>query len=516
MRQRLEFQTSVRVLMFGLATSWSTAAAFAACGMPQVGGGGSGPPSISATETSTAQVLEQIRRRTQVAQEAQPIPVSNTVDVPPATANTAAATSSGSQQAAAQTQAKSQAAQSQAAQSSAAAAKTTQAEPPVSVTKPKSAAKAKTAKVEPQPEPAEPAEQAKPKVSKAQTEPEPVASPDEGYVSLKDGPLEHGVASGLSRTSAVWAQAFADYDRHSNLAPGNQENPTRREFTGGGVFGADWTHVRHAEVVEAVQFGVFAGYSDSRAKFSDTQFTFNDPGTTNLQDTYNRTNSRQDIEGPFVGTYFAYVHDKWTSDVTFKADFFDVDAKSLLIQTTCGTVTDDFGQQSGSASLTDYVIAANESYRHPLSENSWLEPTVGIRFTYSDFGSDPSVTHFVKANTNTLGRLGFEDGDSLRLQIGARYGERWITPNGYHAITTLGAFLYSDVLINGFTFTSPTVGGLAGETVSPVDEGKVRALGQFATKIDAGDGVSYLLQAEVRGGEDVIGFGGQLGVRYEW
>ena len=77
MRQIPDARGSIVILAVGIATSWSVPAALAACGMAAVNGGASGPPSISTTETSTTQVLEQIRRRTQEAQSPQPIPVSN-------------------------------------------------------------------------------------------------------------------------------------------------------------------------------------------------------------------------------------------------------------------------------------------------------------------------------------------------------------------------------------------------------------------------------------------------------
>jgi hypothetical protein len=104
-----------------------------------------------------------------------------------------------------------------------------------------------------------------------------------------------------------------------------------------------------------------------------------------------------------------------------------------------------------------------------------------------------------------------EDGQALRLQAGVRFGDVWMAPGNMLWVTTVGAFLYSDVWVEGFSFVS-TSGGL----VSPVDEGKLRALGEFTTKLAMKDGTSYFLQTQVRGGEDLIGVAGQLGIRYEW
>ena len=496
---------AAHLFVIGLATSWSTTAALAICGMASVGGGGSGPPSISATETSTTQVLEEVRRRTEVAQQQQAIPVSNTSTAPaetpppaasappPAAAEPAKAASNASTAAAAAQAAKPAPKAKAVKQADTSAEDAVEEAAPKSAKKPKAVKQAKAAEPEPEPQP-----------EKYSAHPPSLKD----YGSAED----RSIAGGLSRTTAVWAQGFADYERHANLAPGNQENPTRRSFTGGGLVGADWTEIKHSETPEAFQFGVFSGYSASHTKFSDTSFIANDIAPNPGQATYLRTNNQQDVDGPFVGTYAAYIADKWTFDAAFKADIFDLTQSSHL-QQVCSN--DVMGSQNGSASVTDYVFAANAAYRHDLTGNSWFEPMVGLRYTITDFSSDVSNSVFtgnIPQLPQTPGRLGLEDGTALRLQFGGRYGQKWTTPEGYLWTTTLGAYLYSDVSITGFK----SIAGQTGESVGPVDEGKVRALGQFETHLDVGNGMSYMLRAEVRGGSDVFGVGGQLGIRYEW
>lgn len=469
MRCHIQVRGPFALLAIGLASSWSTTAAFAACGMAAVSGGASGPPSISATETSTTQVLEQIRRRTQDAQTQQAIPVSTTAaDVADAEVAPAA--------------------ESDAAQTSSAAAK--------------------------------PAKKSKPKATGAQStsaasaksyDKEPAMADDYAFAAKTDA------YGGSARTTAVWSQGFLGYDRHKNLAPGNQENPTRTATTGGGMLGADWTHVTQSNGVRAFQYGVFSGYSETRAKKSNTDFEVDEgaasaepptPQTGGGNTSYTRSNNKEDIDGPFVGAYMAYVHNAWTFDTTFKADFFDLNQSSTLTQ-RCG---DDVGQQSGSASVTNYMIAANVSHRYEITGSQWWEPSAGVRYTYTDFGSDPSVSIFQNGGPQPTGRLGLEDGYALRLQFGARLGERVETAQGYVWTTTVGGFLYSDVIVNGFD----SVSGQTGEFVGPVDEGKLRVLGQLETRLNVGNGTTYLFQAEVRGGDDVLGAAGQIGVRYEW
>ena len=507
MRVSIDSRGSITLLALGLATSWSIPAAMAACGMAAVGGGASGPPSISTTETSTTQVLEQIRRRTQEAQSPQPIPVSN--EVAPAPEQSSAPVETAPVEEAAPKAAPKPAPVVAAAP--AVAPKVVKKAPVV-----ESAPEPEVVAPEPKVKAAKPAEAAE--VEPAPVESAPKAKSSRGHApSLKDYAVadETSYVGGISRTTAVWAQGYLGYDRHKNIAPGNQENPTRTAVSGGGLIGADWTHVNRGETINAVQFGVFSGYNETRARLSNTFFAVNEagappdtlPGGGNTN--YFRENNKETIDGPFVGTYMAYVTDQWTFDVAFKADFFDLTQSSTLRQ----RCDDDVGTQNGSASVNNYMIAANAAHRYQIGDdNKWWEPTVGVRYTITEFGSDPSNSVFRDGGVQPTGRLGLEDGTALRLQAGARFGDRVELDGGYVLATTVGAYLYSDVSISGFA----SVAGQTGEAVGPVDEGKVRVLGQLETRLSLGNGLSYMMQAEIRGGGDVIGAAGQLGMRYEW
>ena len=170
------------------------------------------------------QVLEQIRRRTQDLQTPQPIPVADTITTPDATvadtSNEGTATSSAS----ASSQKSSPQGTSQAGSG------TTAKIAKSSAASSKSASKSNTAKF---------------------SHKEPVTDGDYAVSEQSAGD------GGATHTTAVWSQGFLGYDRHSNLAPGNQENPTRTATTGGGLIGADWTHVTRSNGVSAVQYGVF-------------------------------------------------------------------------------------------------------------------------------------------------------------------------------------------------------------------------------------------------------------------
>ena len=56
--------------------------------------------------------------------------------------------------------------------------------------------------------------------------------PDAGY-SLKDAPIGNEAQNG------VWAAVYGAYERHTNLNPGEENNPTRTQYTAGVVSGVD-------------------------------------------------------------------------------------------------------------------------------------------------------------------------------------------------------------------------------------------------------------------------------------
>jgi hypothetical protein len=50
----------------------------------------------------------------------------------------------------------------------------------------------------------------------------------------------------------------------------------------------------------------------------------------------------------------------------------------------------------------------------------------------------------------------------------------------------------------------------------PSDLNRLRLLSIATVNFDYGDGVSSFLEVDARGGENVVGAGGKIGVRYRW
>jgi hypothetical protein len=182
-----------------------------------------------------------------------------------------------------------------------------------------------------------------------------------------------------------------------------------------------------------------------------------------------------------------------------KADFLSISESFTEVLAFNGV---GFGNQliagAGSANVTNFVAASNYQYRFPISAAVWAEPTVGYRYTNSNYDAGATA-------------LGLQDGYDWRVQGGARLGFEsfW---NSVHVTTTITGLAYSDVKIVG----GPIAGGSFAGTILPSDEGKVRGEGIFLANFDYGRGFSTFAQAEVRGGSGLIGGGGRIGARLDF
>ena len=300
-------------------------------------------------------------------------------------------------------------------------------------------------------------------------------APSATYRGLKDDVVEpRGV-----RSYGIWAEGYADYERRDDVRPtdGTPGSQTVKSNSWGVVSGVDHTHLRSPR--EGMLVGALAGYNDTHVRFSGDNVAGGIPPRS------------QDIEGAMLGLYGSYFHRGFAIDVLAKIDVFDFNQR---VDTTCADPV--MIATTGSTDLTNYVIASNIYLRHG-SGHFWLEPTAGFRYVNSDFGSRAPV-------------LGIADGEALRLQAGVRVGSDWMGSDYRLWSVSILAGLYSDVVVNGFTAAGG--GGVTLET----DEGKVRALGQLRAKVTTAHGLSYYGQAEIRGGEDYLGVGGKVGLRYDW
>jgi hypothetical protein len=311
--------------------------------------------------------------------------------------------------------------------------------------------------------------QAQPKRAPRPTAAAPI--PDASYGSLKDGQVE---PLSLQSPYGTWAEGYGDYARRTNLFPGNQSV----SFTSYGVLsGLDHTYLRSPG--EGIMLGGFAGYNEMKGEFSGS-------ATTEAKS--------QDVQGTMLGLYTTYFRGGFAIDLVAKSDLFNLDQVGL--NSDCGR------PGTGSVGFVNYVVASNAYYRRDLGNQIWFEPMMGLRVVQTNFAGG-------------AGALGFKDGNSLRLEGGARIGSDWVSAD--HRLWSLSFFaaIYSDVTVNGYTSPGTVMSGNPTDVLDQ-DAGALRVLGQLRAKVTTVDGFSYYGQAEVRGGENYLGVGGKIGLRYEW
>jgi hypothetical protein len=261
-------------------------------------------------------------------------------------------------------------------------------------------------------------------------------------------------------TYAIWGQGFGDVEWRSGSF--NGADIGRTTTTAGGIGGADVTVTNVFSATDAFVLGALGGFTSARVKNAD--------------------GSTANVDGPGVGAYAIYVNGGFSTDATFKVDFFDLNRSAAGLP--------DLG-----LGLTNFVIADNLNYKFDLKP-WWLEPTVGFSYTSTVWDGASRA-------------LGFEDGHTVRLQGGVRAGTSFDW-NGVVVEPTLTAMAYSDVEIRG-----GTVAVAAGTpALAPTDEGKVFGQGIAKLNFIWNKHLSSYLEGEVRGRDSVLGTAGRLGLRY--
>jgi len=276
---------------------------------------------------------------------------------------------------------------------------------------------------------------------------------------------------------AIWTQVFGDFEKRDHITSSAFNDLGAKTTTWSVISGVDFTFRNVGTGGDVLLLGLLAGYTSSDVHFTNSSTVAH-------------------VTGPSVGAYGVYVRGPFSTDLTFKADLFSLDESfSEIIGTNPPTVN----AGSASVDMTNFIVANNYNYRIPLSAAQWVEPTAGFRFTQTNYGSGAAA-------------LGLADGHIFRVQGGARLGieSDW---NAIHVTTVVTGLAYSDVSITGGTSTTD---GFVNPTIFASDEGKLRGEGIFAVNLDYNNGWSSFALADVRGGQDFFGYGGRLGLRYQW
>ncbi len=321
-------------------------------------------------------------------------------------------------------------------------------------------------------------------------------------------PIEPAVRFG------TWTQVYGDYQERDAAGPGIVNcrcstgtpplslNIESRASTVGFVAGADLTSGGLFSASDGFIAGVTAGYTWSELKLNTTAVSLN-PRAENgfVGDGVSRL--RATLSGPTAGLYATYFNAGFSSDVTVKFDFLTLNETfNDLLASTGGNIP-AFSSFAGAASvsLLNSTVVGNLNYRFDLYPNFWIEPTVGVGYTNSSYGSGAA-------------QLGLADGNLVRVQGGARFGTSTLISNGVLMTTILTGLAYNDVVVQGGFIP---VGSFQGNNLLvQADQGLMRGQGILALNFDFGYGMSSFVQGDVYGGAHLFGGGGRAGIRYQW
>jgi hypothetical protein len=353
-------------------------------------------------------------------------------------------------------------------------------------------------------------------------------------------PIEPGVRFG------TWAQVYGDYQKRDAAGPGILNccasfplgDPSltpinvppqlalkieSRAATVGFVAGADLTSRGLFFANDGFIAGVTAGYTSSVLKLNTVATDVTSPDIQQRVGT-GVSSLRATVSGPTVGGYATYFNGGFSSDFTAKFDFLTLNETFNDLLATTGFATGGSPPPfipfagAGSASLLNSTVVGNFNYRFDLYPNFWIEPTVGVQYTNSSYGSGAA-------------QLGLADGYLVRVQGGARFGTSTLLSNGVLMTTTLTGLAYNDVVVQGgFVpgFASqanvrlvqggsvPVFASQGNNLLVQADQGLMRGQGILALKFDFGNGMSSFVQGDVYGGAHLFGAGGRAGLRYEW
>ena len=209
----------------------------------------------------------------------------------------------------------------------------------------------------------------------------------------------------------VRVEGFGDYDRLTGqgtfscattpgcpLGSNMNLSFTTKATTGGFVAGVDRTYRNFGPWGGTLITGILTGYLSSNFSSSATS----SPATAAAVGTgFSNLSGR--LTGPSLGAYATYFVNGFSTDLTLKVDFLHLNELFAETLSFSGvTPTSAAVQGTGSTNLTNYGIVWNIQQKIPLSNASWIEPTVGLRYYIADYDFDAVA-------------LGLADGHVLRL-----------------------------------------------------------------------------------------------------
>ncbi|WP_421694429.1 autotransporter domain-containing protein [Aestuariivirga sp.] len=288
-------------------------------------------------------------------------------------------------------------------------------------------------------------------------------------------------------TPGVWMKAFAatqQRDDHNTSSPptgmlGNSykyDNSYDQDMWGfviGADTGKQWTTESGRNAAWLV--GIMGGYSGSNLDFD-------------------KSSTSADYSALSVGIYTTYLNGGFFIDGTLKGDFGTMDYDSNL---------GGGFKESQDSSFTSLGGVVDTGYRIGLGTSAFFEPKATLAYVSTNMD-----------NMNVVGtKVNFDDGESLQGRLGARLGA-----------SIAGGSVKSELYLEGSVwndFMGDYTAHLGSNTYSPKTDldlggayGEVAIGANFFGVDSAWNG--FVNGSVQFGQDDFLGYGGNLGVRYNW
>ncbi len=277
----------------------------------------------------------------------------------------------------------------------------------------------------------------------------------------KAPPAAPAVAAGPSW--ATWVEGVGDWEKRRAL---DANDIGRTQDTYGVHAGLDGTWKNAWLPGDYVVAGLVTNWTSTRINLTGS------PATLRL-------------EGPGVGLYSLYINGPFSADIVGKFDFLNL--------------KEDFAglAPNGSIGVTNAGVSGNVQYKNKFGA-SFLEPTMGFSFTRTMFGDNAAL-------------MGLQDGSTLRLQAGARFGTVFDV-NGISFEPTLALLAYSNVIADGTSVNTLPIP----VPVTPTDKGLVRGEVDPELNLDFNNGYSAYVRGSVRFGSELVGGFAKVGLRKQF
>jgi hypothetical protein len=271
----------------------------------------------------------------------------------------------------------------------------------------------------------------------------------------------------------TWVQGLADAEHDLALSPVDVAHVTNiyaaqagLDRTQRGLFSAD----------DALVVGVVSSWTEARTGYGSSPVTMR-------------------MTGPGVGIYSEYIKGGFSTDLTTKFDFLNLNQ--------------DFAGAAPNLSIGVLNAGVNGNVQYKVTgvwgnDSNFIEPTAGFSLTHTSFAPG-------------AGALGLEDAYTVRLQAGARIGTSWDVGNGVSIDGSLKSLVYGDAVAQGTSISqTATTSGFSTPSISPSDEGLVRGEIDPELAFNFPENYSLTASAQLRFGRDMTGGSASLNLRKQW